>query len=489
MTSLTKKNILIIEDDISLSDNLSMFLSKKNFNILLSHTGKEALHMCLKHPISLIISDINLPDMSGFSVIKVLKINAATKSIPFIFLSAEVDPVVIQTGLKLGAKDYITKPFKVKSLLEVICSSIALSDEEKKTILVIENDPDISDNLHSIFRRSGFNVVIASNGQNGLEKAFSNYPDLIVCNTKLPDLDGYSVLEELTKSDMTRTIPFIFLSANSDSSHHRRGMTLGADDYITIPFNADDILNSVKTRIDKFKNFKKLHKSSGSFFEDQTEIKEIDQVVEENLKEVSAVRNSDVEIFNVDEVENIIEMEKMDKPTFSQIFNELDPNLSNELSTLGYDDNAFEYFLAHRTVSLDYESYCYKSVLVIVANLHMAVQREAILFNNYLQNAIEDGYMKIVLDMSKIDFFDSTYTGVLISCKRRISTKGGKIKLVSKQNQKFSNPMIQQSFENNFEIYRDLKPAIQSCGIPLLDSGSYYNPSISQREVCIDTKQ
>ena len=484
MTTLTKKNILIIEDDISLSDNLSMFLSKKNFNILLSQTGKEALHMCLKHPPDLIISDIALPDMSGFSVIKVLKMNAPTRSIPFIFLSAQVDSADIQTGLELGAKDYITKPFKVKSLLEVIYSSIALSDEEKETILVIEDDPDTRDNLHSIFKRNGYNVVIASNGKDGIEKAFSNSLDLIVCDIMLSDLEGYSVLEKLALSDSTRTIPFVFLSTNSDSSHIRKGVSIGVDDYITIPFNADDLLNSVKKKIDELKNFENLSESSGSFFAEQPVIKENDQITEENLRKVSTTRDLDFENSNIFEDKNILELEKKEEPILPQIFNEDVHNPSGELIPLGYDDEAFEYFLTHRTISLDYESYFYKNVLVIIANLHMAVQREAILFYNYLQNVIETGYMNIVLDMSKVDFFDSTYTGVLISCKRLISMKGGKIKLVTKKNQQFSNPMIQQSFENNFEIYKDLKPAILSCGIPLLDSGSYNNPSVGQGEVC-----
>ena len=466
MAAASKKNVLIIEDDISLSDNLSIFLSKKNFHTLVSHTGQEALNSCFKHPPDLILCDILLPDMSGFSVIQELKLNELTKSIPFIFMSGSGDSIDVQKGLKLGAKEYLTKPIKVNSLLEVIYTSIAKSGEEKQTILVIEDDPDIRDNLSSLFLRNGYQVLVASNGQDGLEKAFNSSPNLVVCDIMLPDLDGYSVLEKLTGSDKTQTIPFIYLTAKSDLNDFRKGMSLGADDYITKPFKAEDLLNSVKKRMNKLLNIKKLYKTSGNFLEGQHEINEDNRVVEQNLKEVLTPRNSGIESLPVDEPGDIkIKNDKIknEEPAApQQISGEAAPEPLTRLSAQGYDDKAFEYFLANQTDSLDYQSYCYKNVLVILTHLHVAVQKEAILFYNYLQNAIENKYMQIVIDMTKIDIIDSAYVGVLINCKKSISEKGGKIKLVMIIGKQFSNPMIQQSIEKNFDIYKDLKTAIQS---------------------------
>ena len=100
--------------------------------------------------------------------------------------------------------------------------------------------------------------------------------------------------------------------------------------------------------------------------------------------------------------------------------------------------------------------------MVILVNIYRAVQNEAKNFLNYLHNAIENGYQKIVIDMTAIDFMDSTFVGVLISTNRRYLINGGKIKLVLRNNLEFTNPLIRQSLEKNFDIYLDLKIAIRS---------------------------
>jgi DNA-binding response OmpR family regulator/anti-anti-sigma regulatory factor len=466
MAEASKKNVRIIEDDISLSGNLSLFLSKKNFNALVSLTGKEALISCFKQPPDLIICDIQLPDMSGFSVIRELKTNKSTKSIPFIFLSGNGDSTEVQKGLNLGAVEYITKPVKINSLLEIIYTSLSESGEEKQTILVIEDDANIRDNLYALFSRNGYNVLTASNGQEGLEKAFSSHPDIVICDIMLPDFDGYSVLEKLAGNDKTQTIPFIYLTAKSDLDDFRKGMSLGPDDYITKPFKAEDLLNSVKKRLNKFSNIKKLSNTPGSRLEGQHKVNDENPVDEKNFKKIFTRRNYDVESSSAHQPENINiivdVLENKEPVNLQNISGEAASEPSIRLPAPVYDDKNFEYFLENRNESLDYQSYCYGNVFVILVNLHIAVQKEAILFYNFLQNAFENGNLKIVIDMTKIEIIDSTFVGVLISCKRLISENGGKLKLVMIMNKQFSNTMIQQSMEKNFEIYLDLKTAIQS---------------------------
>jgi CheY-like chemotaxis protein len=85
----------------------------------------------------------------------------------------------------------------------------------------------------------------------GIEKARELKPDLIVCDIMMPELDGYGVLYSLSKNPETAVIPFIFLSAKADKTDIRRGMTLGADDYITKPFDDMDLLQAVESRLKK----------------------------------------------------------------------------------------------------------------------------------------------------------------------------------------------------------------------------------------------
>ncbi|MEA5618992.1 response regulator [Cronbergia sp. UHCC 0137] len=120
-----------------------------------------------------------------------------------------------------------------------------------KTILIIEDEDQIRDNIREILDLSDFNTLVAENGLEGLELAKDKRPDLILCDLMMPELDGYSVLTKLRQNSSTATIPLIFLTARSERSDLRRGMELGADDYITKPFHPDELLKSIAARLDK----------------------------------------------------------------------------------------------------------------------------------------------------------------------------------------------------------------------------------------------
>jgi diguanylate cyclase (GGDEF)-like protein len=120
-----------------------------------------------------------------------------------------------------------------------------------KTILVIEDERSIRDNLLKILSYSGFRAIAAENGLDGVYIAKTHVPDLIVCDILMPELDGYGVLTELLKDPGTAKIPFIFLSAKADRSDTRVGMNLGADDYLTKPFSSDELIEAVSARLEK----------------------------------------------------------------------------------------------------------------------------------------------------------------------------------------------------------------------------------------------
>ncbi|PJA97407.1 MAG: hypothetical protein CO129_01480 [Ignavibacteriales bacterium CG_4_9_14_3_um_filter_34_10] len=121
----------------------------------------------------------------------------------------------------------------------------------KKKILVIEDDKAVLDNISIILEEEGYLVHTATNGETGIEKANEIIPDLIICDISMPLKDGYQVLESLSKNKTTKRIPFVFLTAKVEKEDFRKGMALGADDYIFKPFTIDDLLNSVKLRIEK----------------------------------------------------------------------------------------------------------------------------------------------------------------------------------------------------------------------------------------------
>ena len=120
-----------------------------------------------------------------------------------------------------------------------------------KKILLIEDNPDVRENTSEILSLAHYDVLTAPNGKVGVELAQKENPDLIICDIMMPELDGYGVLHILSKRPETARIPFIFLTAKTEKTDIRKGMTLGADDYLTKPFDDTDLLNAIEARLKK----------------------------------------------------------------------------------------------------------------------------------------------------------------------------------------------------------------------------------------------
>jgi DNA-binding NarL/FixJ family response regulator len=118
-----------------------------------------------------------------------------------------------------------------------------------KKILVIEDEPATLENLVLMLEMEGFKPCSAPNGRIGVEVAKGELPDVILCDVSMPELDGYGVLEALRADAATVSIPFIFLTAKGDKKDFRVGMNLGADDYLTKPASAEDVLAAINTRL------------------------------------------------------------------------------------------------------------------------------------------------------------------------------------------------------------------------------------------------
>jgi two-component system, sensor histidine kinase and response regulator len=128
----------------------------------------------------------------------------------------------------------------------------------QKKILVIEDARSLRRDILEMLTFEGFDVLGAENGLVGVQSAREYIPDLIICDIMMPELDGYGVLQELRRDANTATIPFIFLTARTDRMDVRLGMELGADDYLTKPFTASELLATVRARLDKRKQLEEI---------------------------------------------------------------------------------------------------------------------------------------------------------------------------------------------------------------------------------------
>ncbi|MDF5710826.1 MAG: EAL domain-containing response regulator [Nostoc sp. S4] len=126
-----------------------------------------------------------------------------------------------------------------------------------RKILIIEDEESVRENILDLLEAEDFETLGAANGKIGVHLAISEVPDLILCDMMMPELDGCGVLTVLRQDPMTATIPFIFLTAKSAKSDFRRGMDLGADDYITKPFTRAELLSAIMNRLEKHATLKR----------------------------------------------------------------------------------------------------------------------------------------------------------------------------------------------------------------------------------------
>ncbi len=153
-----------------------------------------------------------------------------------------------------------------------------------KKILLIEDNVEMRENTQEILELSGYSVHTAQNGREGVKMAQSEKPDLIICDIMMPELDGYGVLHMLGNDVETAGIPFVFLTAKAERIDQRKGMLLGADDYLTKPYDDIELLQTVETRLQKNEmlktRFSRNSEGLNSFLGDARQFRELEHLME-----------------------------------------------------------------------------------------------------------------------------------------------------------------------------------------------------------------
>ena len=169
-----------------------------------------------------------------------------------------------------------------------------------KSILLIEDDSALRENTAEMLELSGYSVITAPNGRIGIEKAKAEHPHVIVCDIMMPEVDGYGVLESLSHDQETQHIPFIFLSAKTEHKEIRKGMDLGADDYLTKPFEEGELISAIESRLAKSELLKQAMEASAESAMNQEDDDSI-----RNLNELKNFFDDNGEIANYSKGETI----------------------------------------------------------------------------------------------------------------------------------------------------------------------------------------
>ncbi|KAB2845921.1 MAG: response regulator [Melioribacteraceae bacterium] len=232
-----------------------------------------------------------------------------------------------------------------------------------KKILIIEDDKNIKEALLEIFREMNYEPVAFTSAEEGVKYIDKNIPDLIICDIQLPGIDGFKFLEKIKKDDRLKLMPFIFLTARAEKEDWRKGMNIGADDYIIKPFKLAELLYVVDSKIGKYDELKSLIKSKK--------------------------KDAEIEIFSMDN-----KLQKLDKNSFKQF-------QIKEIILIEAADQYTNLFLTNSRKLLirkpikDWEK-------ILPGNIFLKAHRAYLVNKNFIENAGEVEPRNLTLQLKEI---------------------------------------------------------------------------------------
>lgn len=207
--------------------------------------GKEGCANILQFFSDVIISDLNMPEMDGFTFLETVKRNPYTANIPFLVTSALVEADDIQKAFSLGATDYITKPFDFFEVQQKLKYYTRNRGKDRKKVLVVDDARIFRELLRAPMTAEGFRVFQAVNGKEGLEVAQRENVDLILSDYSMPEMDGWDFCRALKENEETEHIPVVMVTGKTSEMDRKIGRSLKVADYVTKPFTPEIIKNTV----------------------------------------------------------------------------------------------------------------------------------------------------------------------------------------------------------------------------------------------------
>jgi CheY-like chemotaxis protein len=249
----TRSLIMVVDDNEDIAALLKRQLEEVGYAVMAVSNGNEVLEAARQYQPSLITLDILLDKVDGFEVLAQLKADPETRNIPVVI--ASVLPDMQSKGLSLGAADYLVKPFEedqvletVQSLLETVDTRATNGQRHFTKILVVDDDKDIVAWLKKALTNNDFKVSGAYNGKEALQLARANQPDLILLDLKMPDMDGFEVIEQLKDDELTANIPVIVITGSSIDKKRDKIKMVGLDakHLLTKPFSFEQLVSEIR---------------------------------------------------------------------------------------------------------------------------------------------------------------------------------------------------------------------------------------------------
>ncbi|BAY61292.1 two-component hybrid sensor and regulator [Calothrix brevissima NIES-22] len=253
--------VFIIEDSVPAAEQITRYLQEMEMQPIVYSQGQGVVDEVLRVQPVIIFLDIQLPDISGWDLLNQLKANPKTKDIPVIIISV-VDERT--KGMVNGACEYLVKPItraqfqstieKVQHLfLPVQCASMEenLTDAASPLILLAEDNQANIDTMSGYFESRGYRMLLAKNGQQAIDFAKSQLPDLIVMDIQMPGIDGLEAMRRIRQEPQLMHIPIIALTALAMSGDRELCLAAGANEYLTKPVKLKQLAIAIQQLLAK----------------------------------------------------------------------------------------------------------------------------------------------------------------------------------------------------------------------------------------------
>ena len=248
------ERILVIDDDI-VNLKIAEHVLEKDYNVTCAKSGMEGIDILKSNDIDLVLLDLYMPEMNGMDVLAKIREDASISSVKVVILTSSGMKTDVTEAIRLGALDFIKKPFFPTEFLDRIKKVLNIA--KKDNILVVDDDKM---NLAIVHKMLGirYDVTCVSSGMDAISYLNNNVPDMILLDLHMPEMNGLEVLEKIREQDNLSDIPVVFLTADNDRKTEIDIFKAGAMDFIQKPFIAEVVIQRISRILELYHYQKSL---------------------------------------------------------------------------------------------------------------------------------------------------------------------------------------------------------------------------------------
>ncbi|QED29334.1 response regulator [Microvenator marinus] len=238
-TRVLEQRILVVDDVSTIASSIGFILTELDIPVDVANSGSEALEKLRKGAYSLVISDVSMPDMDGYELVKAMKADEMLEDVPIILLTQLDSEEDRARGLAAGADDFLIKGSigggelvaRVSDLL-VDAPYVPTRAESRRSVLIVEDTETIAASIAFVLSEGPYDIEIAHNGRDALRKIALRDFDLIISDIEMPAMTGLELLKTLKESPRTKDIPFVVLTSRSSGANAQEAIRLGATRFL-----------------------------------------------------------------------------------------------------------------------------------------------------------------------------------------------------------------------------------------------------------------